>query len=205
MTYPHLSTGTEADAPEEAAALYIRAHQKFGAAPLPLALVAMGASPVLFRDAMLNLEKVIGEIGQSPRGERLTLAVGLAAGVGAPSLAAWFDALADGAGVPALLRKGAVEAAITCRAYNGYFRAHSLIDDAELGAIDVQLRASPFQQSPLTKRLLETLCVAVSVANGCKSCASAHVATALTHGATRPQIDEAIRLQAVIVSMAAFE
>lgn len=205
MAFPHLPLQTEADAPEEAAALFARAHQKFGDAPLPAALVAMGSSPVLFRDALLNLEKVIGETGQLPRGERLTLAVGLCAGIGAGALAGWFDGLADAAGVPAQLRKGAIEAAVTCRAYNGYFRAHSLIDDAALGAIDVQLRASPFLQSPLSKKLLETLCVAVSVANGCKSCATAHLATALSHGATRPQIDEAIRLQAVIVSLSVFE
>lgn len=202
MPLPHLTLNAEEGAPAEAAALFERAHQKFGPAPLPRALVRMGHSPALFRDAMLNLEKVVGEKGVLTRTERLLVALGVAANFGAEDLAHWFDGLAADAGVPAQERRAAIEVATACRVYNHYFKSRTLLDAGPLHDFQVQLRSSPFVQPGMDKRLAETLCVAVSVANGCKSCTTGHVATASQAGATPAQIDDAIRLQAVIAGLA---
>ncbi|MFZ5476894.1 MAG: carboxymuconolactone decarboxylase family protein [Myxococcota bacterium] len=205
MNVPHLPLAAEEGAPEEAAALFARFHQKFGPAPLPRCLVAAGSSPTIFRDAMLNLEKVAGPSGALPQAERLTLGVGVAVALGARSLAAWLDAQAQALGVPDAVRKAAVEVAVACRTYNHFYKSRSLLDAGPLADTQVQLRATPFVQSALEKRLVETLCVAVSVAMGCKSCTTGHVATATQHGATVAQLDEAIRLQAVIAGLASLD
>lgn len=202
MSAVHLPLHAEADAPAEIRALYERAHQKFGPTPLPGALLALGASTALFRDALLNLDRVIGEKGEAPRDERLTIAVGLAVAIGARGLAAWLDALAAAAGVPESRRKAAVEVAIACGTYNGYYRSRSLTDAGPLHDHAVQLRVTPLVQSVLDKRVIETLCVGVSVANGCKSCATGHVTTAVAAGATLAQIDDVLRLGAVLAGLA---
>jgi AhpD family alkylhydroperoxidase len=202
MSYPHLVLVREDGAPDEASALFARAHQKFGPSRLPGALVALGSSPALFRDAMLNLERVLGEKGELSRADRLTMGVGIATALGAPSLAAWIDAMAEGAGVPPERRKAAVEVAMTCLTYNAYYRSRSMLEEGPITAFEPQLRASPFVQSALEKRLVEVLTVAVSIAGNCRSCANGHAATALQLGATPTQIDEVIRLQAVLAGLA---
>jgi AhpD family alkylhydroperoxidase len=198
VNLPHLPLSAEEGAPEEASALYARFHQKFGPAPLPVCLVSAGSSTAIFRDAMLNLEKVAGPTGTLSQGERTTLGVGIASALGAKSLAAWFDAQAQAHAVPDAVRKAAVEVAIACRTYNHFYKSRTLLDAGPLADTQVALRATPFVQSALEKRLVEILCVAISVAMGCKSCTTGHVATATEHGATVQQLDEAIRLQAVI-------
>jgi AhpD family alkylhydroperoxidase len=205
MSFPHLHPLPEDEAPAEVAALYARAHQKFGPTPLPRPLRALGNSPALFRDALLNLERVIGEKGEAPRSERLTIAVGVAVSLGAPSMSRWLDALAEGAGVLPVHRKAAAEVAIACRTYNAYFRARSMMEAGPLHEFQVQLRATPLVQSALDRRVSETLCIAVSVANGCKTCTAGHIATALSAGATHGHVDDVIRLGAVLTGLAPFD
>ena len=61
MLLPHLPLHEDADVPEAIALLHARARQKLGREELPQALLRLGASPILFRDAMLNLELVTAD------------------------------------------------------------------------------------------------------------------------------------------------
>lgn len=205
MSLPFFPVLSEADAPEEARALFTRFHEKFGPAPIPTALLRAGNSPAIFRDALMNLEKVVGEKGEIPRAERITMALGIAAAIQAPSLATWLDALAAAAGVPDAKRKAAIEAAITCRTYNAYYRSKSLFKDEKLEPIQVNLRATPFAQSALEKKWVELTSFAVSVAMGCASCTAAHAGTSRQHGVTDGQLDEIVRAQAVLSGLAALD
>ncbi|MFN7145602.1 MAG: hypothetical protein ACK4YP_17635 [Myxococcota bacterium] len=100
MRNPHLPYLREGDAPPEVEALYKRAHDKLGPAALPEQLLRLGASQVLFRDAMLNLEKAFAEAPPLSRADRLLVGIGVASAAGTPDLARWVDETADAAGVP---------------------------------------------------------------------------------------------------------
>lgn len=194
----HLAVSAEEGAPPEAAALFARAHQKFGPAPLPRALVASARSPVLFRDAMLNLERFLSPKGDLGREEALLVGVAMAAGLGAATLARWFDALAQEAGVQEAARRGAVEVAIACRTVNAWYRAGVAM---KLPGGPPGLRATPMVQPALPKRTAELVSVAMSVAMACATCTAAHIEAAGKAGASTPQVEEVVRLQAVIVGL----
>jgi AhpD family alkylhydroperoxidase len=202
MSFPHLPALSEAPEAEEAVPLFARAHHKLGAAPLPLALRRLGASPTLFRDAMLNLERIIG--GRPPLGrpDRLLVGIGVCAAIGADGLSTWYDTLAADAGIADTDRRAALEVAIACRTSNAYFRARALVDIPGITGFHAHLRATPLVASPLSKRVTELLCTAVSVAMACRSCATGHGKAAVEFGATLEEVDEAVRIQAVLVGLA---
>ena len=205
-TLPHLPAFEEDALPDEVTALFQRAHQKLGADPLPCALRGLGASPVLFRDTMLNLEHCFADRPPLPRGERLLCGLGVAVAAGAADLANWIDGLAGGHGVPEKERRGAVEISLACRTLNAYYRAKSLLDLPGAGLDPhANLRATPLVSGALPKRTLELLCTAVSVLLNCRSCVTAHARAAFEAGADQPQVDEAIRVQAVVLGLALLE
>ncbi|MDP2313344.1 MAG: carboxymuconolactone decarboxylase family protein [Pseudomonadota bacterium] len=206
MSLPHLPRVDEAHATGDTAALYERAHHKLGAGPLPAALRNLVGSPVLFRDMMLNLERVVTERPPLGRNERVLIGLGTAAAADAPDLARWLDGLAASFGVLDISRRAAVEVALACRTVNAYYRAKTLLDLPGTGMDPhANLRASPLMTGHLPKATVELLCTAVSVHLLCKSCTTAHARAALDAGATQPQIEEAIRIQAVIVGLVPLE
>jgi AhpD family alkylhydroperoxidase len=203
---PHLPRVDDADATEEVAALYTRARQKLGAATLPAALRSLAGSPVVFRDMMLNLERTLHERPPLARAERLLVGLGVAAAAGAPDLAHWLDGLAQAHGIPVTDRRSAIEVALVCRTLNAYYRAKSLMDVPGPGLDShANLRATPLVSSPLAKSTVEMVCTAVSVLTNCRSCVTAHARSAIEAGATQPQLDEVVRVQAVVVGLAVLE
>lgn len=200
MRTPHLPLYAEASAPDEVRALFPRAHEKLGPVGLPAALRRLGASPVLFRDAMLNLALVFGEAPPLPRVDRLLLGLAVAVALGDDDLAGWLDALA-GAEPPAV-RRGVIEVAIACRTLNGYYRALALAEGGWEAERQARLRASPLAHPPVPRPLAELVCVAVSAAMSCRGCVVAHARAAREVGVAPAQLDEALRIQAVLVGLA---
>lgn len=206
MDLPHLRRIEEADATEEVAALYTRARQKLGVQTLPAALRSLAGSPVVFRDMMLNLERTLHERPPLARAERLLVGLGTAAAAGAPDLAHWIDGVAAGQGLAEADRRSAIEVALACRTLNAYYRAKSLMDVPGPGLDShANLRATPLVSSPLARSTMEMVCTAVSVLTICRSCVTAHARAAIEAGATQPQLDEVVRIQAVIVGLATLE
>lgn len=206
VTLPHLPLHEGPGLTEEVAALHARARKKLGIEALPLALRNLGASPVLFRDAMLNLENAFGDRPPMERRDRLLVGLGVAAAAGAPDLAGWVDALAAAHEVPEADRRAAIEVALACRTLNAYYRAKGLLDLPGTGLDPhANLRASPLVGTQLGKRTLELVCTAVSVLTNCRSCVTAHARSALEAGATQGHLDEAIRIQAVLVGLVPLE
>lgn len=201
MRNPHLPYIREADATGDTAALYKRAHDKLGPAALPEQLLRLGGSQVLFRDAMLNLEKAFAEAPPLLRADRLLVGIGVASAAGTPDLARWVDELAQAAEVPEESRRAAVEVGLACRTLNAYYRVVSLAEGAYPADVHAKLRASPMVGAKLPKSMIELISLGVSVAMACKSCVHAHARAALEAGLKPDQLDEAVRIQAVLVGL----
>ncbi len=200
---PHLPVLEEEGAPPEAAALFARAHEKLGPAPLPAALRRLGSSPVLFRDAMLNLERTLGEQPPLSRHDRLLVALGVTSVAGTADLARWLDTLAEQHDVSVEDRRAAIDVAVACCTLNAYYRVLSLAEGVYQADPQARVRASPLVQTRLPRATAEIISTAVSVAMSCKSCVGAHGKSALAAGATSAHLDEAVRIQAVLVGLAA--
>lgn len=206
MHLPHLPRIREADATDDVLALLTRAQQKLGTTILPVSLRSLAGSAVLFRDMMLNLERTLHERPPLSRRERLLVGLGVAATAGATDLANWIDGLAEVDNVPDIDRRSAMEVALACRTLNAYYRAKTLMDVPAPGLDShANLRATPLVSSPLSKSTVELICTAVSVLTNCRSCVTAHAKSALEAGATQAQLDEVVRVQAVIVGLATLE
>ncbi len=206
MTLPHVGLLDETEVPDETAALYARARQKLGVEALPSALLRLGAFPILFRDAMLNLERVFADRPPMARRERLLIGLGVAASAGAADLAGWIDGIAGTLEVPEADRRATIEVALACSTLNAYYRAKGLLEMPGAG-LDPQanLRASPLVGKQLGARTLELVCTAVSVQMNCRSCVTAHARSAMDAGAAQVDLDEAIRIQAVVVGLVPLE
>ncbi len=92
----------------------------------------------------------------------------------------------------------------TCGMYNMFYKFKDLVEDANLEGRAVGLRAHAFQKVSLPQSLVELINIVVSNINGCKRCTSGHTRKALDLGMTHDQIDEAVKVSAVMVSFAAY-
>lgn len=184
-----------------------RVADRFGTPQAPAVLRMVPADAV--RDAALNLARALdGETATLGRGDRLLIGLGVAsakAGAGKSGLAAWLEQAALAAGKTAADCEAARAVAITCATYNGYYKFRALVESKDFDSFQPALRATPFVRSPLPKALVELMCVAISVQNGCAHCVHGHVQAARDAGASLGAVDEAVRAGAVIGALADWE
>lgn len=186
-----------------------RVAERFGTAKPPAVMNKLPAEVV--RDTALNLSRALdGETAVLPRGERLLIALGVAAqkgGAGQSGVAAWLAEAAQKAGRSAADVEATLAVALTCATYNGYYKFRALIEGhgKAFEAFQPALRATPFVKSSLPKSLVELICIAISVQNGCAHCVSGHIQAARQAGATDAAIDEAVRCGAVAGALASWE
>lgn len=197
---------------EEQSRALSRLNEKLGidvGAPLALQSLGQQAGEAL-RDATMNLMRVLapepGRDGGLKQADRVLVAAAVAQALKAPNLVQWFKTLGTTWGVSQDRLSAALAVTYTCTTYNGYYRFRSQLDsEAPFEAFRPELRATPFMRSALDKWLVELICVAVSSVNGCSHCVKGHVAATLENGGTHAQIDEAIRLEAVLAGLAPYE
>lgn len=184
-----------------------RVADRFGTPHAPGVLQLLPRDAV--RDATLNMARALdGETAVLSRGDRLLIGLGVAAaqaGAGRGSLAAWLELAATVAGKTAADCEAARAVAITCATYNGYYKFRALVESKDFDAFQPALRATPFVKSQLSKALVELMCVAISVQNGCSHCVHGHVQAAREAGASLAAVDEAVRAGAVVGALAAWE
>ena len=92
----------------------------------------------------------------------------------------------------------------TCAMYNTYYKFRDLAGDSTFEGYAVGLRAHTFQKNTLGPEITELICIVVSNINGCAKCTAGHVKKALQLGLTHEQIDEAVKISAVMSSFNTF-
>lgn len=195
---------------EELEGARTRVAERFGTAKAPSVMYRLPGEVV--RDTALNIARAWdGDALAMPRGERLLIALGVASQVGGGGqigLGAWLAEAAQKAGRSAADIEATLAVALTCASYNGYYKFRALSESLGSKAFESfqpALRATPFVKSSLPKALVELICVAISVQNGCSHCVTGHVQSARQAGASDAAIDEAVRSGAVAGALAAWE
>lgn len=98
----------------------------------------------------------------------------------------------------------AAKAAAAVMAMNNvYYRAVHLIGDEQYSSLPAKLRMSVIGRPGVDKADFELWCLAVSAVNGCGRCLESHEKVLRETGVGREQVQEALRIAAVLHAVAA--
>ncbi|HEX6883115.1 MAG TPA: carboxymuconolactone decarboxylase family protein [Planctomycetota bacterium] len=127
----------------------------------------------------------------------------------ATALATRQDELARGVAAEARahLDGKAFEAARTAAALMGmnnvYYRSLHLLSNPEYGSLPARLRMQGLASHGIERVDFELACLAVSAVNGCGKCLDSHEHELRQRGATALQVQDALRIAAVLSAIAA--
>lgn len=87
-------------------------------------------------------------------------------------------------------------------ANNVYYRFRHFMEEAFYNNAQAGIRMSIMANPVLGKELFELISLVVSAVNGCQLCVTSHEKTLLGHGTDKQRIHDAVRLGAVVKSLA---
>ena len=194
----------ESELSEKAAETLGRVRDLFGDEPVPEAFFVYANAPAFMHDFYMNFKRFVLTAGKLDLTSKLLVAYCASVVLGAKE---WRDLLAaklkangaDGATIAA-----AAAVASSCSMYNVLFKFREMAGVDAFRAMPVGLRAFSFVSSDLDEKTVETINVAISDLNGCKSCTSGHVAKAISVGVPEEALFEAVQAAATIAGGAAF-
>jgi len=152
--------------------------------------------PDAARDIRLNLAAVLSDSSLTPA-QRYGVAVAAAATSRHEGLRA---ALADEARAqvgPAVV-DDALAAASLMAMNNVFYRFRHLIGKPAYGEKPARLRMNRLAKPATSKADFELMSLAVSALNGCETCVKAHERVVLEAGLTEDQVNDAVRVAAVV-------
>jgi len=158
------------------------------------------ALPDYAKDLKLNLGSVLTP---GALNEQQTWGAALAA-----ALAARNDRLTQAIAAEAAQRLApealtAAKAAAAVMAMNNvYYRFTHLVPKSEYGKLPARLRMNVIANPGVDKLDFELWSLAVSAVNGCGLCLEAHEHEVLAKGASKPQVQDAVRIAAVLHGVA---
>lgn len=166
--------------------------------------VLRSAMPDAAKDARLNLPAVLAAGGALSPTRTWGTALAAAVSLGRRDL---LDALLEDARAAlgdgfAAVYDDAVTAATLMAMNNVYYRFRHQIGKPEYATRPARLRMTKLAAPATNKADLELFSVAVSAINGCEACVRAHEAALLGHGVGVPEIEDAVRIAAVVASAA---
>jgi alkyl hydroperoxide reductase subunit D len=152
--------------------------------------------PEAAKDLKLNLQTVLAAEQLSLR-QRLGTLIACAFATGSAELLA---AAREQCGDELSLEDHAAaeRIAATMGMNNIYYRFLHLVEDEEYARLPARLRMQALAHPPGDKLDRELWALAVSALNGCGQCIQAHEKVLREAGATRPQIQDAVRIAAVL-------
>jgi AhpD family alkylhydroperoxidase len=181
-----------------------RLKEVFGVEELPEGFSLLAGSDNGINDLYMNLNRQLAD-GKVARREKLLLAVAVSSAVGSAPGVEFFSRAALAAGrTPAELLE-AIGVAGTCTLFNGHYRFRDHVaeeDKAAYEAFRAPFNANVFVKAALPITEVESICIAVSSANGCHKCVQGHVAKGKAVGLTDEQIDEVVRAGSAALSAA---
>jgi alkyl hydroperoxide reductase subunit D len=96
----------------------------------------------------------------------------------------------------------AAQSAAAVMANNIYYRFTHLLPQGEYGKLPARLRMNAIATHGIEKRDIELFSLAVSAVNGCGLCLETHEREVPGKGASREQVQDAVRIAAVIHAVA---
>lgn len=192
---------------DEQSKVFKRALSKFNIedpAEAPAFLRILANSPSFLKDVYMNVDRGIFKDGGLQSNSKILLAAVTAAHWGNTEIASFFGDLARAAGFTDEQIYEAVGISGTSTSFNYYYKFRSLADTDAFDGISAGLRASLFMKPAMGKAFAELVNLVISTINGCSSCVSGHIQTAVEADVTREQIDEAIRTGAIVSSICQF-
>lgn len=192
---------------QEQSRAFHRALSKVGIedpAQAPIFLRILAHCPAFLKDVSMNLHREIFNDGPLPSRSKLLLATVTAAHRANSEIAAFFADLSRQAGFSNEEIYEAIGIAATTTSFNCYHKFRSFAGTDAFDGINVGLRARPLINPSLGPALAELINLVISTLNGCSSCVSSHLQTAMTVDVTADQIDEAIRTAAIVSSICQF-
>lgn len=159
--------------------------------------------PDYARDLKLNLGSVLTPQGAPGLNEKQIAAVALATAIAArnvqltQAIEAWAKPQLDDA-----YGNAARAAAAIMGMNNIYYRFLHLVEDGEYQTMPARLRMNVIGNPGIDKLDFELLSLAVSAVNGCGMCVVSHERKLREGGASREQIQSAVRIAAVIHAVA---
>jgi alkyl hydroperoxide reductase subunit D len=189
------------------AKVFERAKGKFDLDPeqeVPTWLRVMVNSPDFLKDAYMNVSQHLLKDGALKSSVKMILATVAASHAGNKELSEFFAARAVAAGITREQLYEAVGIGATSTSFNLYYKFRSLAHTRDFDGFKPGMRATLFQRPGMGKAFAELVNLMISTANGCSSCVSGHIQEAEQHDVSKDQIDEAIRVGAVVQSMCMF-
>lgn len=170
----------------------------------PTWLRVMLNSPDFLKDVYMNVAQHLFKDTTLKVGTKAVLAAVAAAHAGNKELAEFFSARAQAAGATLEQIYEGVGIAATSTSFNYYYKFRSLAQTQDFDGHKPGMRATLFQRPSQGKAFAELVNLMVSTANGCASCVSGHIVEAEQNDLSKDQIDEVIRIGAIVQSMAMF-
>lgn len=178
-----------------------RVREKLGA--VPRAYESIATSQGFLSDTMYNLKKVMvdGELDLATK-HLIAVAVALVCGGHNIVTACIEEARADGVSDDFITEALTVAASIT--QYNTFYKFQHLAGEGFDG-LKPGFKLSTFlRPAHIALVQVELICAMVSTVNNCPSCVRGHVSKSMQHGATREQIEEGLRVAALMAGFATF-
>ncbi len=155
--------------------------------------------PDAAKDIRLNLQTVLDD-GNLSAEQRLGVALAVACVARNKEL---LEALtADAALLPGGWIEDARAAAALMAMNNVYYRFRHMIGKPEYQAQPARLRMQRMAQPQTSKLDFELMCLAVSAYHGCEGCVRSHEKSLLELGANEAQVNDAVRIAAVVYAAA---
>lgn len=161
------------------------------------------ALPDYAKDLRLNLESVLSEPGAPGLDGRQIVAVAMASAIASryTPLTEAMEALAA-AKLDAVELGGIRASAAMMGMTNVYYRFTHLVGNREYETLRAGLRMNVMANPGIDKACFELAAIAVSAINGCGACLDSHEKTLRNHGITAQGVQSAVRIAAVIHSVA---
>lgn len=170
---------------------------------IPAAYRTLALSQSFLSDTMYNLKKVMVD-GALDLATKHLIAVAAAAACGGPGIveARILEARSDGLSDDAITEALRVAASMT--QYNIFYKFQHLAGDG-YDSFKPGYKLGVFlRPAVLSLMQVEMICAMVSVVNDCGSCVEGHLSKSRAHGATLEQLEEALRVAALIAGFATF-
>lgn len=165
-----------------------------------LALLATTDARYL-RDLKINVTNALSAETLTKK-EAYLLSVAIAANEKVAALQKAFEQLATAEGATDKELAEAISCTSLLNANNVYYRFRHFMHDEFYNNAQAGIRMSIMANPILGKEFFELLSLVVSALNGCELCVTSHEKTLVGHGTAKQRIHDAVRLGAVIKSLA---